>query len=226
MIKIRHFNDASLPVKIVRIDLQTPIELHNHDFHELVMVFNGEGIHFTKNNKYKISAGDVFLIKPGTSHGYKNTNGLELVNLLYLPEKLNLMLYDLADVPGYYAFFKLEPAMRRQHGFKSRLKLNSSKIIYLKQLIKYIEEELSLNKSGVLFTVTSYLMQIMVYISRSFTESEQPMQMDIIKLSNVLSYIEINYQHNITLAGLTRPYSKRFFVSDFPRGNFFAVGNF
>lgn len=204
MMKNKYFDEKSLPVRVVRIDSQSAMGLHYHDFHELVIVFDGEGIHFTEKNKYKISAGDVFLVKPGKSHGYEDTAGLELVNLLYLPARLNLPLYDLVDVPGFYAFFELEPAMRRQHGFKARLQLGGDKIIYLKRLVKYIEEELDSGRSGALFSTASYMMQLMVYIARNYTESELPAQMDIIKLGNVLSYIETSYQHNITLAGLAQ----------------------
>lgn len=192
------------PIKILLMDKQETISLHEHDFHELVIIFDGEGTHYTADDKYHISRGDVFLIKPGTGHAYDNTRNLKLINVLYLPERLNLPLYNLSNSPGYHAFFEVEPAMRRQHGFKSRLHLSSGKLEYIKKLINSLDKELNSGKPEALFMAVSYFMQIIGFIARSYTKTAIPEQMDILYLSEVISYIETNYQHKITIADLAR----------------------
>jgi AraC-like DNA-binding protein/quercetin dioxygenase-like cupin family protein len=205
-----HFKNYSklggngLPIRVLWMDSQTRLELHEHDFHELVVIFGGEGIHYTRSEKYRIGQGDVFLIKPGTQHGYDNTNDLKLINIIYLPDILKLSLYDLVNSPGYHAFFEVEPAMRKQHGFKSRLRLSSTKLAYLMKLISSMERELNSGKPDALFMSVSYFMQVIGFVARSYTRSEVPEQKDIFYLGEVVSYIESNYQRKITTAELAK----------------------
>lgn len=199
-----YFHKDSMPIKILCMDRQDTLGLHEHDFHELVIVFDGEGTHYTFNEKYHISQGDVFLIKSGSKHAYGNTNNLKIINLLYLPKQLNLSLYDLSNSPGYHAFFEVEPAMRKQHGFKSRLHLSIGKLEYIKKLMNSIDKELNSGKPDALFVAVSYFMQIIAFIARSYTKTEIPEQMNILYLSEVISYIEKNYQHNITISKLAQ----------------------
>jgi len=198
------FPPGSLPIKIVPIGRQTSIAAHSHDFYELVIVFDGEGRHCTETETYRIRTGDVFLIKPGSAHRYDLTDGLSIVNLLYQPERLNLPLYDLADTPGYHAFFELEPALRQEHGFRSRLQVNGETLEYLRNLIARLAEELEGREKGCLFAAVAYLMQIISCISRSFSTPQMPAQLDLFRLSQTMSYIERNWNRELTLAELAR----------------------
>ena len=199
-----YFHDNGLPIRVMLMDTQSKMKLHDHEFHELVVIFGGEGIHYTHNEKYRIGQGDVFLIKPGARHGYDNTNDLKLINILYLPEKIKLALYDLVNSPGYHAFFEVEPALRKQHGFKSRLHLSDTRLEYIRKLISSMGKELNSGKPEAMFMAISYFMQIIGFIARSYTKTEIPEQMDILALSEVISYIEANYQHSITIPDLAK----------------------
>ncbi|MDD5697737.1 MAG: AraC family transcriptional regulator [Victivallaceae bacterium] len=203
-----YFQERGVPIKIHRPGRQDKLSLHAHDFHELVIVFDGEGTHYTLEEKYQISRGDIFLIKPDTQHGYDNTENLKIINLLYLPECLKLALYDLGNSPGYHAFFEVEPALRRQHGFKSRLHLNSGKLEYVMKLVNSMEGELRSGSLGVLFMAVSYFMQLIGFIARSYTKTEIPEQMAILSLAEVVGYIEANYRCRITIAQLAKQASQ------------------
>ncbi len=201
----RHlYFQEDIPIKILHMDEQKAVSLHEHDFYELVVISGGEGTHYTADEKYHISEGDIFLIKPGTKHAYSNTRNLKLINVLYIPECLNLPLYNLSNSPGYHAFFEVEPAMRQQHGFKSRLHLSSSKLEYIKKMINTMDKELNSGNPEAFFMAVSYFMQITGFIARSYTKTAIPEQMSILYLSEVISYIETNYQHNITIADLAQ----------------------
>lgn len=198
-----YFREGSVPIKVLWMK-QSALNFHDHPFHELVVVFNGQGMHYTTGEEYRISAGDVFLIKPGTAHGYGNTDELEIVNILYLPEQLKLPLYDLRDLPGYHAFFEVEPAMRSLHGFKSHLNVGMEKLQYLRKQVRYLEEESRPDTRGGLFMAASYLMQIFGFISRSYLRPESQSQTEIIRLGNVIAYLQRNYQRELTLDDMAR----------------------
>ena len=197
-----YFDSQSDPIKIIRINNQSIVEPHVHDFHELVFVFNGKAKHLINDESYDIATGDIFLIKPGIEHSYQFTKELDLVNLLYFPEKLELNLYDLIQSPGYHAFFEVEPAMRKKHGFKSRLHLGSLSLKYMKDLVKALEHELEAPNEDSLFMSVSYFMQILSYISRSYLKVRLPEHNDVINLSELISYLEKNYMKDFSIAEL------------------------
>jgi len=199
-----YFPPGSLPIKIIPIAQQNAIAAHSHNFHELVIVCNGEGLHHTDTETYRIRTGDVFLLKPGAVHHYDVTDDLSIINILYQPERLNLPLYDLADTPGYHAFFELEPALRKQHGFKSRLQVNGETLEYLRNLVARMGEELESREKGCLFAAAAYMMQIISAISRSYSTPQIPAQLDLFRLSDIMSYIERNWNRDLTLEDLAK----------------------
>ncbi len=195
---------GSKPLKIVWMGPQEDNQPHQHDFLELVIVFNGEGIHVCENDRYRICAGDIFLLKPGISHYYSQTDDLELVNILYWPEALNLNLYDIGELPGYHAFFEFEPAMRRQHAFSGRMRLYGERLDYLRNLVTQLRDELSNQQNGGICMAVTYLMQIFVFIARNYSAMQNPTQMNLLRLGATLSYIRNNCTSNLTLAEIAR----------------------
>lgn len=74
-------------VKVERRNSQDNFTLHTHDFNELVIVFSGNGLHHWNDNDYPITCGDMFYINVGDYHDYHSVNDLNLVNVLYKPER-------------------------------------------------------------------------------------------------------------------------------------------
>ena len=202
--KIKLMNSGAMPLKIVWMGQQEDISLHDHPFYELVVVFDGEGIHVCGLEEYRIGAGDIFLLKPGIAHGYRQTENLELVNILYQPENLNLNLYDLGTLPGYHAFFEFEPAMRRQHGFSGRMRLNGEYLDALHHLVVQLRDELKNIGNGGLFSGVAYLMQIFIFISRNYSGMKNPVQMDLLRLGATLAYIRAHCTRPLTLEDISR----------------------
>lgn len=197
-----HF--ADLPVRVIYMEKQNTMDLHDHVFHELVIITSGKGEHIAGEERYKVRAGDVFLLKPGTPHAYKNTIDLKLINLLYLPEELSLPLYDLADAPGYHAFFELEPAMRIRHGFRSKLHVDSKQLEQLEYLAGELEKECSEAKPGCRFRLAAIMMRLIGLLSDFYAVGDAPDREELMRLGNVISYIERNYTKELTLESLAK----------------------
>lgn len=193
----------------IRSLIQTPLALHRHEFDELVLVGKGKGIHFTEKEEYPINMGDAFFIKPGEAHGYKDTDDLEIINVLYFPEKIGLPLNNLKGSAGYRVLFELEPDMRKKEGFKSKLNLSLDELIKAKGLVKKIEEEQLRGTPCGLFMATSYLMQLIGMLSRLYEKIPDTQSLPLMRLGNLLSYLENNYREKITLDDLVR----RFHIS-------------
>ncbi|AUU07176.1 MULTISPECIES: HTH-type transcriptional activator RhaS [Raoultella] len=56
---------------------------HHHDFHEIVIVEHGTGIHVFNGQPYTISGGSVCFIRDHDRHLYEHTDNLCLTNVLY-----------------------------------------------------------------------------------------------------------------------------------------------
>lgn len=186
-------------IKVIKAFPQPAMPLHIHDFNELTLITGGKGTHCTEDGEYRISQGDVFFIRSGSAHGYKETKDLHLINLVFFPEKLAMPLADIRNIPGYHAFFELEPDMRVQGTLKSKLTLASDEMHFIMPKIAELDIIMRSRQDGFIFIGTSYLMQIIYFLSKKYTESPRLESADPLRIGNVLSYIEKNYSRKISL---------------------------
>ncbi len=56
---------------------------HHHDFHEIVIVEHGTGIHVFNGQPYTIAGGTVCFVRDHDRHLYEHTDNLCLTNVLY-----------------------------------------------------------------------------------------------------------------------------------------------
>lgn len=80
--------------------------LHYHDFYELVIVLSGSASHITENAEYPVGRGDVFLLRPGERHSYRDIDAFEIVNIIYSERTASLLREESMSHPGYLSFFE------------------------------------------------------------------------------------------------------------------------
>ena len=193
---------ADFPLAVRRIAHHGATGLHTHDFTELVVILGGRGVHFSNDGEYEVSAGDAFVV--GAAHGYRDTDGLELVNILFNPRRLGLPLAEARKLPGYHAFFALEPHYRRQHRFESCLHLDFESLSEISELIILLESELRRRGSGYEFFATTLLMELIGRLARAYERMQGGASRPLIRLGAVLSHIEQHHGEPIRLADLER----------------------
>ena len=194
-----HFDDESFPLKSYHYQQQLEGENHYHDFYELIIVLNGNGQHITADKSYPISRGDVFVIQPFVQHTYEDTHNLEIENILFILEKLNIPQFDSRNITGYFALFNAEPMLREQHEFNSRLTLAHDQLAIVVQIIMKLHNELKNKNDGFHFMTTAYFMQLIGYLSRCYSHSTQKHSQKLLQISSMIDFIEINYHTHITL---------------------------
>lgn len=204
----KFFRDKD-PLSVMRLE-QNNNNLHCHNFHELVIVLSGRGIHRSGNNVWQLGSGDVFLIRPGEAHAYSNVKHLHLVNILYQPQLLKLPLYDLKDLPGFHAFFSLEPTLRQQEGFHKHLQVNKTKLKFLEQCCSQLEEILNSRIPGRMFRAVNIFMQLLIAISecgQAFSgEDTSQHYIPLWQQSHLFSELEQKWQQEIHLGNLAKKY--------------------
>lgn len=190
------------PLSVLHLE-QGGVGIHQHAFHELVLVVSGEGRHVTAAEEYSISAGDLFLIKPGNPHGYRVGSNFSLYNILYYPERLKLPLFDLADEPGYRAFFELEPELRRQFGFRKHFRLGKSQLDEIELFVQRMARELESREPGHDYRAATLFMRLTERIAATFSSSTLYRENDeLFRLSELVSYLERHRTEPHTVAAL------------------------
>ena len=207
-----YFSHTGLPITVLRVKTDPshkpahPYDLteveHRHDFFELVLVTKGTAIHCLEGHKFPISAGDVFVLQDFQHHYFQDLHELELINVMYDPEKLNLPENELRRMPGYCAMFMLEPNYRQQHRFASRLHLKRLPLARAERIIETMERECEEKQHGFEVTLRAKLLELMVYVSRAYIGSEATEAHALLRVGNVIGALENNFSRNWKLDDL------------------------
>ena len=199
------FEDNGFPLAVMRLPNHHATDrLHRHEFNELVMITQGHGRHLTDNDDYVLEAGDVFLLRGQMQHGYVDVEGMGLINILFKPRELGLSLADLGDTPGYQLLFRIEPRLRQQARFRDRLHLTTEQLAEAIRLVAQLEQELRAGAPGYRFTARAHLMQLIAYLARCYAHPKRPLNQPLLRLGEVLSYIDRHYSEPITIPQLLR----------------------
>ena len=201
VLRMSSFSEG-FPLVVNRIAHHGPTSLHTHDFTELVIVLAGRGVHYSNDEAYEVMAGDAFVVSK--AHGYRDTVDLELVNILFHPDRLALPLAEARKLPGYHAFFALEPRYRRQHRFRGCLHLTREQLAVVSGLTAEMEAELRRRTSGFEYIATALLMHLIGRLARFYEGMQAEESRPLLRLGTVLSYLEQHYTERIRIEDLTR----------------------
>ena len=188
-------SQSQLPFSILRNNPQENFPLHEHEFVELVIVTQGTGAYFTEKISYMIEKGDIFLVKPGVRHGYRDVKGLALISVLYTLESLLSPLADIGAMVGYHALFKIEPYFNSASA--ARLLLSDAQLEEAIAIINKIETEIEKNEPGVVFFSKVYFLELIGHLSRCYSTEEAKKSPEIMRVAEAISYIEQNYIRDI-----------------------------
>ncbi len=210
---------GTLPLEVRHEREHVSMELHAHDFSELVIVRHGSGIHLLPGGEYPIGAGDVFVLHGDQAHGYGNTAALELVNILFRMEQLSLILRDVEALPGYHALFTLEPAQRNRDGFCSRLRLSGEQQHKIGDRLSEWLLEQKAQAAGWQFASVAHFMLVISDLCRFYSQAEDPVAQSLLRLGTVLGHMHRHYAEHITLDDLAAigSMSRRTLTREFTR---------
>jgi len=202
---IYKYSHTEIPLTIRSVKNEKTLGVsHVHDFMELVIITAGEGAYRDDNAEYQLKPGYVFILHPGTAHHYIKQHHLELTNVIWLSDKLDLNLYDLPNSPGYNAFFHLEPSIRSKQKSVGAFRLSADQLIEAERLIMHMQSELDNNVPGSALMAVSYFLQLLTYICRCFSSSDDSEYNELRRFDKVILFMNQNYQKNITRAQLAK----------------------
>ncbi|MEM1109748.1 MAG: AraC family transcriptional regulator [Planctomycetota bacterium] len=172
---------------------------HDHDFNELVIVTAGRATHHLKGFAYPVALGDVFLLQSEDRHYFSDRDGLELINVMYDPELLDLPVDELRQIPGFNALFLFEPMYRKRHRFESRLHLPPMELQHTTRLAVTILEEVEDRTPGYAIAAKTRLFELMIFLSRQYDRTQTTEGRSLLRLGGVIGELENSYDEPWTV---------------------------
>ncbi len=180
-------------------------ETHTHDFCELVFIVSGKGKHTVGDVEYDLKSGDIFIIKGSERHGFSNLENLRLFNIMFNVHELQTE--DCKNLTGFWVLFVHE----QTSGFLSHLNVSGDDYQQVLQWCRHILQEYTAHQPGYISVCHSILMQLIVFLSRKYQDSDQfSRQMDF-RLARSIVYMQTNFSAKITIDELAEMvgFSKR-----------------
>jgi quercetin dioxygenase-like cupin family protein len=80
---------------------------HTHDCTEVAIVTRGSATHIVNGRGHFVKSGDVYVIKPGVSHGFENADEMVHYVFSYMPEMLDAIGRDIRMTVGFQTLFAI-----------------------------------------------------------------------------------------------------------------------
>lgn len=199
-----YFDDPTLPLQVHIRDPQPEFPLHAHGFDELVIILRGTAIHTVDDRQFPVKSGDVFVIAGQHKHKYQDLHGLALANILFDSRALQMNQWDIRALPGFHALFALEPVLRTQQKFNSRLQLTSRQLNHVNEIIHDLMRETQAHNPGYRIMAKGLFMQLAVYLSRCYSDKPSEESINLLRLGDAIAHIETCFAEKITLDDLAQ----------------------
>ena len=184
------FEEGHIPIAVFRQFADFNRQPHSHDFYEVMIVIGGVAVHHFGEQHQTISMGDLFVIPPGQVHSYnvEENSAVQVLNLLFDLEALEINPRDLKELPGFHALFKVGAGTYDE----PHLKLAAKELAFVSSVVDQIEMELEEEAPGHQFFCGMKLRELMVFLSRRYSHVTAPAGKNFLKLGELVSYMEKN----------------------------------
>ena len=181
------------------------LDLHGHDFNEIVIVTNGSGKHFTPATHYDIERGDVFAIPQPNRHGYASSHNMNLTNVIFRDGFLNKSVPGIQFLPGYRAMFKLEPEVRNDLGFRGKLHVGDDTLERILCQIAAISTEMQNEAPGWKLKVPALFAILIIDLCREYENQMHTESRMLVSAGRAAAFMEEHFDRTpLTLDEICR----------------------
>jgi AraC-like DNA-binding protein/mannose-6-phosphate isomerase-like protein (cupin superfamily) len=195
--------DTSFRFNITVVKHQGAFPVHSHEYAELVIVLSGRATHLTNCGNHLLEDGDVVVINRHTRHGFSDARDLVLCNIMYDPVQFLSGHRDLDQMMGYHVLFDLEPRSNRSE-FKERLHLSTEELVYVTSLISTLKGEYDSQNDGRKTCIRCTFLLLVTHLSRLYARQKQQTGTALVRMANVISYIQTHFREPLPLEDLAR----------------------
>jgi AraC family transcriptional regulator, L-rhamnose operon transcriptional activator RhaR len=205
--KSEEYIDANEAINVYEYDQFNHVELHKHDFIEVVYITSGSCTHMINNSEYTVERGDILLLNIGDSHSFAPDGSVSVINILIDPQFIDgkpagQKPVDLLALTSYDEFDdkigELPPQIR----------IPAKYLLDIETIMKSMIFEFNEKSIGYKTVLRGYLNVLMARLLRIVCQAES----NPVNMRNnlrdtfpaIIEYIERNYHSKITLSELAR----------------------
>ncbi|MBI2946442.1 MAG: helix-turn-helix transcriptional regulator [Verrucomicrobia bacterium] len=178
--------------------------VHRHEYSELTVVLGGRGIHLADAESYALEEGDVFIIDGSIGHGFQDPVGLKLCDIMFDPRQFLASCRELSKTVGFHALFGLPPPFGRPGSFRKKLHLVPEELAYVTSLLSTLKDEFSRRAEGWQTMIKSTFHILATYLARLYAHKQKAAGLRLIRMLNVVSYIQNHYREPLCVEELAR----------------------
>lgn len=201
--------------------------MHNHHSLEINFVRNGGGTYYIGENRYKIKTNDIFIINNHEYHMAINESGdMDLMVIVFDAD----LVWQNSEMDYQYirAFYEWKD------GFKHRLSGSEFATDEIISILNEIQSEWDSKTTGYKLVIKSLLLKLLAVLYRKFESASKysskvlKFQNNYVRLIDVLSYIDQNFQNPITSSELANivHMNKNYFSTFFKETIGFTVSEY
>lgn len=184
--------------------LESDFHTHDHSFHELVVLLEGQAEHIVSGNIYPVRAGDIYVFHPGVEHGFQNVRKLRLVNLSWKGDWLERHRESLGTLPGFHALFTIEPGLRRLHRFAARLQIDPKALSSVILRLDALEREYRARRPGFAAAVESEFLSLAVLLCRAYDGNFSREAKAVLRLGLAVAFLETHYREKVRMSAVAK----------------------
>lgn len=200
----RDIPDPTFRFSISVVEHTYSLNLHRHEYAELIIVLGGRALHLTELGNHPLNDGDVVVINPNVRHGFQDPQGLKLCLVVYDPRQLLAGHRDLQRMTGYHALFEPRPGTVHPGQFAERLRLSSHELLYVSSLISILKAEFEGRSDGRRAIIRSTFVGLVAYLSRLCANRNRDHRAPLLRMINVVSHIRNHFREPLAVDELAR----------------------
>lgn len=182
---------------------QPPFPMHTHDFHEIAVIYQGEGTHISGDETLRLAAGDVISIKPGQEHGYRDVNNLILMNVLVRPVFLTSGAEGILGTSGYADLFLPQGRIAEAQRQRARhFRMTRMELFEARAVMESIQQEMARQDMLWREEVSIHLEHLLIRLLRSYNGEKTNRAAPSNNAAQLIKYVEMNYTKSITMQDL------------------------
>jgi len=189
------FRDVGVPIRVKLLrGSGVPQDIggreHSHDFAELILFYDGRGVHRVDERDYPVTAGNVFVVIGDQTHAVVERTDLAYAEVTFHADRLELPAEQLKKLPGYHALFVIEPRRRRSRRVEGHLRLGPTRLAEAMRLVESMRREYVARAAGYEAVLVGRLIELMAFLSREYAETSASEAKALVRVGEVVSRLE------------------------------------
>ncbi len=158
---------AAAPVRVKPVDVRREIGPHDHDYFEIFLVAEGQGIHRTNHGEWPLQPGCVTILAPGQVHAMRPEPRLVGWNMYYLTEWLTADLRLFWDQLGIVQLFLAGALFRRPRLAVPEFQMEPDELERVQEELRQLQQEETRAQPNTLLLRAIFL-KILISLARAY----------------------------------------------------------